>query len=574
MSSLGPLIAEAGQGYLRGQQQLQERRQKERAFKLEEDRLAQTREFAEKEAKFRETQAAREEIERINTRLNDPKLRKQSTPAAWKAMEDKSHARISRLYRQYPELSDSALEDVPSTIEDPTAQVPVAGPPVPQERPRSPFADVRNVGGQAVLPEAPAPAGIDAQAEAPQPPPSQPLVPGPRDLRAPVPATAGQGVGLAAPPLPQFGEQPQQPQQQPQQQPAEQQGQQAPRDRFDLLVDRLIQRMNDPAAAPEDQEQAEAQLLQTITAIAQVDQAKAQTLFLRAQAAEVAPDAASRRAGVAEQIQASQDERLKFKPEELRLKGLEIKGKNRPRAPTIADQLAVMRLRHQMQQDALENRRKERDFQYGVGKDAAEFEQRERTEEGRKAERARAALIDVIKKSVFEIDKVTRQPVLIRGGLETFKTLLADAERWGSDVSVGDMNPGYDQEVWSAVNTPGFDANAAIATAKARGDTESAKEIRGAWEAAVQQGKMMAGRSTPPASSPATPPRTESKPSAKPAAKPKPRPNAAQALGGRPTPNPGLRLNLRKPGARSVFEPPRTPKVRSSEDRHPSIRAR
>jgi hypothetical protein len=485
MSALGVGLGGLGQGYAQGAQQNFSNRQQQAQFGLEQQRQAlNEREQAQANAareqgtvyegqrvaqgaqelaqrkQFHNVDAGRAELTKWESIVNAPDFTRRYSPSEQERIQTDYMNRKHRILQQFPELSDSAYADVPGSVNDGNAVAPaapednkvLAGPtsaPAPAPAQPGPFADVQNVGGQAVIPgNAPAPSPTEA---------------------APV-----AGPPIPAAPTP------------------------APKSPLDSAFADVIAEMKDPSLSTEERRSARKEMFQMIKDTAEIDANKAHAMYELAMTAEVAPNAHSNRAVNNENVAASQYERGTYKPALLKqgdaqLELEKLKAKQKTSGLTAGEMIQMSQLQFQIANAVAERSDKKQEQHYQHSKDAHEFDWKTGEQGREEAKQLHAGQLKIATQGAMEVDTVTHVPKLKKDGVQQFQRIYHELTAQGIQPTPDDINPGYPKDVWTSVNTPGFDVDAAIRAAVANNDNESANMLRGAYKAARGVGQMMSG---------------------------------------------------------------------------------
>jgi hypothetical protein len=468
MAALGYAATGYGQGALQQRQVNRDEQYRQQGMGLQERQVGlQERDYEDSKSRANREFALRR-IERVEGMLKD---RRSLTPGQIEKMERE----LDKHYSAYPDLDMRAKDAPPQT--PPTNDAPPTVQPelynIPQQSqapPPLPFDADFGVGGMSQGPAQFDPEGIR---------PSMP--------DRPIPNT-GQGVigsqnaGIAGPPSP-FPAAPPQPTQQ-----GPTQAQAQPPPKTFSAREYWLSRATNQALSEADREMAMAQLQKLDSDEATLANTRADTGYKQEMTRQIAPNAALARAAQLEEIAMSRYKRLEYMPAELQAIIAKAKA---GQALDPSDLIALQRLNFDIEKLKLDRQDAASDRTWDRTKDTAEFDQRERIAGGQQTAQAegqvRAATLKVIQQEVTSIDPVTRMPKLKPGGLKRFQQLVSQMRGEGQTVNSNDYNPGFDERIWGAVQQPGFNVNAAIAAARAQGNTQAAQQIKAA---AAMYGKM------------------------------------------------------------------------------------
>jgi hypothetical protein len=478
MSALGIAASGAGQGYMQGNQERYGRQQQQRQYGLQERQVGLAEKSQSQEEAFRREQAAREDLARMDSTENSEGFSTKLSPDQQQKIRATNAGRRSRIYRDFPQLSDSAFADKPSPYDDQSTdpgRPAMSTPPIAPTGAPSPFANVQpstapDGSTQAVLPE---PAGPPAAAPAPTAPTApvaaQPSVAGPKPNKS--------------------------------------------------LYDFFSAQAHDESLPMEARNAAAAQAMKIRESEAAIAGTEANTAGTLLSNKEIAPNAHMGRAGTAEQIAGSQYDRNTYKPtllkqgqEQIDLNRLIAKSKSGG-GLTASDKIRMMELQRQLNKDAQDRKDQQAERGYQHGKDAATFQQTEDLATRRETAAERNATIGVMAKSVMTVDPITHVPTMKPGGVQEFQRLVASLHQQGKQVTAEDVNPGYPPSVWAKVNEPGMTeqtVRAAVQNALVNGDRSTAILIKNAWAATRMMGG--GGAAPAPAAKPAAKARTVAKP--------------------------------------------------------------
>jgi hypothetical protein len=473
MSSIGQFGVPIAQGFMQGKQYRNEQDQFRQQQGLRERQVAIGERGLDSDIKNRDREFAYRQIRDLDQIIDSPEFARKYSAGA----QQKLRMRRQELGNKYPEFSYEA-EPAPVTGTQPAAPpaVDAAAPPPPVPT------------GQAL---------IDAQQRAAVQQQQDTQLPDFQFLNNPgkigfdpmggiggnpnKPVSMGPPItGTVRPPAPRP-----QPDMQPPVAAGPEQPQPSLTDETRGRIRSLLEQSKDPNLSIEDQRMALDMATQLMGRLTEIGSGQANTRLATAQANEVAPNAASNRALNTENIAASRYERGEYKPgmlslRERELKLEELKAKQKSGGMTTGEWLQMMKLQYDIQKDAADAQERGEQRQYDRGKDAAEFIFKE-GEAGRTADTdIRRGLMRVIEKSVVQIDPVTRVPVLKKGGVEAYQRAVQGFIAQGQNPTVDDINPGFPAPVWKAVNTPGFNLQAAMSAALAAGDQQAANEYKAA----------------------------------------------------------------------------------------------
>lgn len=492
MGALGVGLTGLGQGYVQGNEIRNQRNVQQQQLGLQERQVKLGETGQAQDEAFRREQAARAELAGMDATENSEGFGSKLTPEQQARIRETHGARRSRIYHDFPHLSDSALgaddyqiKDTPTAPDQPTAPTPAQ----PAQPEPSAYANVQPT----FLPDGTPQATLPGQPAQPEP-----------TAPTPAPEATPAANPVAGPPAP----------------PA------APKTITERLIDKWIAKSNDASLAQVDRDKADDKVMEIISQVAQNDQAAAGTLLARAQAAEVHPNAVDQRLTGHEGRAASMYDRNVYKPEllhqgqeQIDLNKLIAKGKAGGGGLTVADRIKLMELQNTINQQAIERKDKKGEQAYQHGKDAATFEQSNQQFEAKQGAPAQAAILKAINASVMTVDPITHVPTMKPGGVEAVKRMIADLQNKGQTVTADALNPGYPPTVWAKVNEPGMteqSVRTAVQNALVAGDRATAVLIKNAWAAT----RMLGGSGPAPAAK-AAPKTAPKRTAAKPAAQPK-----------------------------------------------------
>jgi hypothetical protein len=482
MSSIGQFGVPIAQGFMQGKQYRNEQDQFRQQQGLRERQVAIGERGLDSDIKNRDREFAYRQIRDLDQIIDSPEFARKYSAGA----QQKLRMRRQELGNKYPEFSYEA-EPAPVTGTQPAAPpaVDAAAPPPPVPT------------GQAL---------IDAQQRAAVQQQQDTQLPDFQFLNNPgkigfdpmggiggnpnKPVSMGPPItGTVRPPAPRP-----QPDMQPPVAAGPEQPQPSLTDETRGRIRSLLEQSKDPNLSIEDQRMALDMATQLMGRLTEIGSGQANTRLATAQANEVAPNAASNRALNTENIAASQYERGEYKPGLLGLREKELelekfKAKQKSGGMTTGEWLQMLKLQYDIKNDAANAQERERDRQWNRGQDVAKFNYQ--TGEGERAAETdiRRGMLRVIEKSVVKIDPVTRVPVLMKGGEEAYRRAVQQFIAQGENPTVDDLNPGFPAPVWTAVNTPGFNLQAAMNAALAAGDQRAANE----YKAAADMVRRLAG---------------------------------------------------------------------------------